>query len=373
MGAPINGKKSKTTQHISFSSNRRFGIELEYNSFDGQNRPPKGEQPAGIYDVSAIVASASPEAGCEVRAWEHTNGNKRWVAKPDSSCGFEVVSPPRKGWAGLKDVCKVVDSLSADERVKADHRCSVHCHAEVADLSESEMASVVAWWVKCEPVILDAMPMSRKRNRYCQCIGMNNTFQHDGTYTDQEIIRRVGDIKYYSFNTHAYCQGSRKTIEFRVIEGGGCKDAYLIKQWVRFLMHFIDLTAKLGRPQPYHEAKDDKERVEITPWTGLGWLDPQEVLTLLGFNNIPMAIPGHRKAVDFTLSKGMQQTRNWFLARLFKFMSRHKPGGMRYYAYQQLNEIVERDKQIFGSFNSDEYLSPTELLEERLFGDDTRF
>jgi hypothetical protein len=54
-------------------------------------------------------------------------------------------------------------------------------------------------------------------------------------------------------------------------------------------------------------------------------------------------------------------------------MSRHKPGGMRYYAYQQLNEIVERDKQIFGSFNSDEYLSPTELLEERLFGDDTRF
>ena len=372
MGAPV-VKKSKNAQHISFSSNRRFGIELEFNSFDGNNRPPKGEQPAGIYEIAEITAKASPEAGCEVRAWEHTNGNKRWVAKPDSSCGMEVVSPPRKGWAGLKDVLKVVDALSADERVKADQRCSVHCHAEVADLTEAELASMVAWWVKCEPVIMDAMPMSRKRNRYCQIIGMNNTFQHDGAYSDQDIIQRVGDVKYYTFNTNQYCRGGRKTVEFRVIEGAGCKDAYLIKQWVRFLMHFIDLTAKLGRPDHYYEPKNDQEKKEITPWTGLVWLDPQDVLSLLGFNNVSVAIPNHRKATEFTLSKGMMQTRNWFLARLVKYMSRHKPGGMRHYAVQELNQIVERDKEINGSFNPDEYLSPSELLSERIFGDGYRF
>jgi len=372
MGAPVTKKKS-ATQHISFTSNRRFGVELELNSFDGLNRPKNADRPAGIDEIAAIVTAASPDCGCEIRAWEHTNGNKRWVAKPDSSCGLEVVSPPRKGWKGLKDVLRVVDGLGADERIKADHRCSVHGHIEVSDLSESELASVICWWVKAEPVIMDAMPMSRKRNRYCQIIGMNNTFQHDGDYSDQDLIQRIGDVKYYSMNTWAYCKGNRKTVEFRTIEGAGCKDAYLVKQWIRFLIHFVEITSKLGRPQPYHEPKGDKDQIEVTPWTGLVWLDPQDVLTLLGFNNIAAPVPGHRKAMEFTLSKGMEQTRSWFLARLVKYMSRHKPGGMRHFAYQELSKVLERHKQANGDFNPDDFLSPSELLDERLFGDDYRY
>lgn len=369
MGVPM----KKRQHHISFESDRRFGIEIELNSFDGNNRPPAGESPQGINDIAAIVSEAS-EFGCEVRAWEHTHNNNRWVAKPDSSCGLEVVSPPVKGWTGLKDVLQVVQRLSEDKRIKADSRCSVHAHLEVADLTSEELASVVAWWVKCEPVIMDAMPMSRKRNRYCQLIGMNNTFQHNGSYTAQDLIQRVGDVKYYSFNTHQYCRGNRKTIEFRTIEGDGCTDAYLVKQWVRFLIHFVAITSKLGLPKPYREPKNDDDRFNITPWTGLSWLDPEHVLTLLCFNNSPAAIPEHRKLTDFSLSKGMTQTRDWFLARLVKFMSPHKPGGMRHFANQQLAQVISRYEDQNGvKFNVEDFLSPSELKAERIFGDDSRY
>ena len=375
MGAPPESDKKKKcgVQHISFKSNRRFGVELELNSFDGQNRPTKGEQPVGIYDIAEIVAKGSPEAGCEVRAWEHTHNNTRWIAKPDSSCGLELCSPPQKGWKGLRDILVVVKGLSAEKKVRSDSRCSVHVHVEVTDLNETQIAAIVGWWVKAEPVIMDAMPMQRKRNRYCQLIGMNNTFQHDGSYTDQEIIQRVGDVKYYSMNTNQYTHGGRKTIEFRTIEGAGCQDAYLIKQWIRFIIHFVEMSAKLGRPQAYHYPKNDEERVCLTPWTGLNWLDPQEVLTFLGFNNRPAAIPGHRKTTEFTLSKGMQQTRNWFLARMIRYMSKHKPGGMRYFAYQQLAEVLERDREQGLVIDPDKHLSQSELSEDQIFGDDFRF
>ena len=38
--------EKKKVEHISFTSPRRFGLELELNAFDGKNRPDGG-QPAG--------------------------------------------------------------------------------------------------------------------------------------------------------------------------------------------------------------------------------------------------------------------------------------------------------------------------------------
>lgn len=375
MGEPIvsNTKKRSNIQNINFNSSRRFGIELELNAFDGENRPPKGEKPKGIDYVANLVAAATPEEGCEIRTYEHTVNNQAWVAKPDSSCGMEVVSPPEKGWSGLKRVLKVVHALQNDPLVKSDRRCSVHLHVEIADLTPAQLASVVAWWIKCEPVIMDAMPMERKRNRYCQLIGMNTTFQHNGEYSDDDLLRKVGDVKYYSLNTNQYVLSDRKTIEFRTMEAAGCKDAYLVKQWVRFLIHFVETAANTKRPLAYHEPKDQDEKMNLTPWTGLCWLDPEHVLTFLGFNNVEMEIPGIRPAREYVLSKGMQQTRNWFLARLMRFMSNHKEGGLRYYAQQQLTKILDRYRESGLDIDPKLHLSPTELQDELIFGEQYKF
>lgn len=367
-----NESKKYKKEHIAFTSGRRFGVELEVNSFDGKDRPPNNEQPKGIDVIAAKVAAICPSEGCEIRAYEHTNNNRCWVAKPDSSCGMEICSPPKKGWVGLSSILEVVKAFQDDPKIKADHRCSVHVHIEVADLTPEQVAAVVAWWVKCEPVLIDAMPLSRKRNRYCQLIGMSNSFQHDGNYTPEELISRVGDVKYYSMNTASYCAGRRKSLEFRTIEGDGCKDAYLVKQWVRFLVHFIEMAASTGLPSQYKEPKSEEEKQNITPWQGLAWLDPIHVLTFLGFNNVPCEIPKLRSIREYTWSNGMSQTRNWFLARLVRFMSKHKPGGMRYYASKQLEGILERERLLGNEINPAIHLSPSELLEEKLFGDNFR-
>jgi len=372
MGEPIVQKKN--AEHISFQSNRRFGIELELNAFDGRNRPDGRDRPLGIEHVAEIVANAVPEVGSEIRPWEHSHRIVKWHIKPDASCGMEVVSPPLKGWAGLKDCLSVVKGLRDDEKVKADQRCSVHVHIDVSDLSETQVANVIRWWIKSEAVILDAMPLERKRNRYCQFIGMNNMFQHNVDYSDKDVIQRCGDLKYYSVNAYWYVNGGdgRRTIEFRTIEAAGCKDPYLVKNWVRFLVHFVERTATLKNPGPYREPKTDKERYEVTPWTSLVWLDPSHVLTLLGFNNVPCRIPGQKVAKEYTLSNGMQQTRNWFICRLMNFMSKHTKGGLRYRAALELEEIVHRYKEQGLTLNPAEHLSPTEL-DECVFGDDFRF
>lgn len=369
-----NSRKKAAPYHISFTSSRRFGIELEVNSFDGESRPPKNQRPAGIEHVSLVVGSAVPDVGSEIRGYEHTDGtSSQWIIKPDSSCGMEIVSPPLKGWNGLKKCLNVVDAIAADPKIQVDRRCSVHVHVEVADLNEAQLASIVAWWIKCEPVFLDAMPLDRKRNRYCQFIGANNMFQHDTNYSNRDLIIKTGDLKYYSMNTRNWVANTRKTVEFRPIEGAGVKDPYLIKNWVRLLIHFLERVSQMQRPQPYYEPKNDQDRCNITPWTSLCWLDPEHVLTLLGFNNIPCSIPDQSLPKEYTLSNGMQQTRNWFLARLQKYMSRHKEGGMRYHAMRELETILQRYREQGLEITPEKHLSPTELAVEQLYGDAYRF
>ena len=356
-------KQQETT--ISFASRRRFGIELEVNAFDGKSRPDDGNPPKGIKEVCDLVNGAS-QHGAVRKGWENTENNASWVVKPDSSCGMEVVSPALCGWDGLKDVLCVVNALSKDERVQADDRCSVHVHCEVADLSEAQLANVISWWVKSELVIMDAMPLRRKRNRYCQLIGMNDVFDHDGNYNSNQIISKVGDVKYYSMNTYHRCRQGRPTIEFRVTEGTGGKDAYLIKQWVRFLIHFVDVASKLPAPKPYLIPEGDNKH--LTPWTGFAWLEPAQVLKMLYFDLNDSELPGLRSHKPFKLSNGLMQTRDWFLGRLYKFMSRHPQGGLRHNAYKDLMEIVSKNERDLIGVESGEFLSPTER-DDSLFND----
>lgn len=355
MGVPAKGKKLPT---LSFSSNRRFGVELEVNAFDKRSRPDGDRRPAGIEEIAKEVGKYC-EQGVEVRGWEHTNGNERWVVKPDSSCGLEIVTPPMKGWSGLLQTCKVVDGLARNPQIEADHRCSVHVHLEVVDLTDVQLATVLAYWIKCEPVFMDLVPPERKRNRYCQFIGLTSKFQHDSVLTPRQLIDELGDVKYYSANTNqmvkAIKQGQKRpTIEIRIAESSGCKDAYLIKNWVRLLIHFIERTKDRSYPIPY---KEDKPVID----NSLLWLDPEDVFTVLGFNG------------EFELSKGLTQTRNWMLARLLRFLSPHTTVGLpRYTAWQQVQDMIKRLAAEGVEIIPEQHLSPADLS-AALYSEDTRY
>lgn len=356
MGANAKAKKGKLPT-LSFNSTRRMGIEIEINAMDGQNRPEgRRDDPVGM-EILMNEVGKHVEEGVQKSGYQHTQGNATWVVKPDSSCGMEVVSPPIKGSLGVTKVVRLVDAFRKNPEIKADRRCSLHAHVEVKDLSQEQIAAVIAWWIKCEPVIMDAMPSIRKRNKYCQFLGLLPLFQVDTVYPPAEIIERVGKVKYYSINAYMMLQTGyeRMTLEFRVGEHEMCKQPYLVKNWLRFVLHFIEMAAAAGLPKNYEPG--DR-------WSGLCWLEPEDVFDFLGFGNNPP---------KYELSNGLVQVRDWFLARLMVHQAKHaEPGLPRYIAHRQVQEMAARFLADGHEINPDRTLHP-EDLETALYDESLRF
>jgi hypothetical protein len=170
----------------------------------------------------------------------------------------------------------------------------------VTDCSRVEVAKILAYWVKCESIFLDSVPNHRKRNRYCQCVGMTDLFEHNTVFDEDLIIKKLGMQKYYTINCYHYYKEDRNTIEFRIVESDGCSDPFLIKNWIRLLIHFIECAK--AAPIPSNYSPNDSA-------SGFCWLDLEDVMKFLGFIG------------DASLSKGMEQTRNWFIARIYKNIS----------------------------------------------------
>ena len=309
---------SKNIQHLSFNRYfRRFGAEIEINSMDGRNKPSHdGELPNGSQYIGNVIASLvpavtsnaefMPKGQVELSKWGHTHHNNIWVVKPDSSCGMEVCSPVLKGTHGINEICTVVDGFAMDSYISADERCSLHLHIEVADLTTEQLAAVLAWWIKCEWVFYHSVPQQRKRNRYCQFIGLTDMFQHNSNCTASQLISKLSNYKYLSINTYHYAKGKRHTIEFRVAENLACMDSTFVRNWIMLLVHFVETAKDKDMPGPYE--KDN-------PWSSWLWLDSIDVFKFLGF------YPGEQY-----LSVEMEVVRNWFLSRLLENINSTLPG-----------------------------------------------
>jgi hypothetical protein len=285
-------------------SYRRFGVEIEINTLDGSARRPdteNGEISLGADILAHIVHKATKER-VEIQSWDYIHNNSDWVIKHDTSCGMEINSPVLKGWTGLKKLVRVAEMIG-ESSLEADRRCSLHVHINISDLSKAQLASVIAYYIKCEHVLFDSFPDHRKNNRYCQFLGMSDMFSHDYRINADDIIHKVSSTKYFSLNAYHFMRGGgftddnsrRLSVEIRMAENTGCVDPYFMKNWIRLLLHFFDVTKNL--PAPYDYTEGD-------PWSGLLWLDTRDVMALLGFDN------------ESHLSEGLKQVRSWFINRL---------------------------------------------------------
>lgn len=336
---------------LMFDSCRRFGAEIEICSFDHRDfkaHPLEGnEMPLGIDEVAETLMTGL-NAHVIVNKWEHTHNNDSWVLKPDSSAGIEVCSPVIKGWRGIRDVCSAVELMKTNPSVAVDDKCGFHIHVEVADFDEKNLGKALAWWVKCESVFMDSVPARRKRNKYCEQVGLNAEFEHDARIDASWLIRFLGEMKYYTINTYHLCKGKRRTLEFRIIEGEGCLDSYLIKNWMRLLIHFVEMAKRAPWPKRYREGDQ---------WTGYLWLDFSDVMKFLKF--------------DQPLSKGLEETRNWFIARIQKNIRESLSGSLsekaRGICTRQVDEFIS---QMGLSNNLSKWLVP-ENLEEALYSKET--
>lgn len=289
-------------EFLSLRSYRRFGAEIEINAFDMRDRPIgylDGKLPDGIHHVGNLVQKVTNDK-VVIHKWSNDHDNQTWIIKPDGSCGMEVCTPVYKGWHGLMRTCRVVDGLKNDKKITSDHRCSFHVHIDVSDLSNELIAAIISWWVKCEPVFMDSVPASRKKNQYCQLIGHTDLFDdiEDGLFSPETLIRRIGVCKYYTMNTFHLVNKKRRTIEFRIMDSECCLDSWMTKNWIRILLHFVERAISRGIPADYQRGNQ---------WSGYCWLDPDEVFDFLGF------MPG-----QYELSPGLEQVRSWFVSRLHK-------------------------------------------------------
>jgi len=140
-------------------------------------------------------------------------------------------------------------------------------------------------------------------------------------------------------------------VEFRIIEGDGCKDPFLINNWIRLLLQFIERSKDMPFPGDYEPGN---------PWSSFCWLEPAETFQLLGFD-----------PAQHELSPGLQQTRNWFMARLQKYMSKDIGTGFRQFAYQDLMTMLDRYKEMGVVITPEKHLSPTDL-KIALYNDEER-
>lgn len=338
---------------ISWNYDRRWGVELELNSLDGQNRPKEGQHPAGIKEVMLLVWKGIGQDGkCDIRGYEHTNNNDGWVLKMDSSCGMEVCTPVMKGWSGLEKLCRVSQVFrNTPEIARVDKRCSVHVHVDISDLITergeitNEFGSVIQHWIKTELVFLDSLPDCRKRNRYCPTVSLRSLFQHDQRITASDLVRKIGQSKYHSFNTNQFVRNGRKTVEFRVIEGEGVINPFLLKNWVRLVVHFVERAMLRPYLEPYRPN-------DAT--TSFLIMDPFDTFTLLGFNP---------ETATEELSPGLKQVRNWFLARLLygaeKTWSRARP-------FKEIQALCDMVRQADGVEINEDWLYP-QNIEEALY------
>lgn len=309
-----------------FNQFRRWGVEVELQSEDQRDFRSfplrDGELPAGCNQIACLIHKITGKS-VDIREWDHNHNNTNWIVKPDSSCGIEVCSPVSQGSLGIDDVCRVIDAFAADPVIDSDHNCSVHAHVEVSDCTREQVAAILTYWIKCEPVFLDAMPANRKYNRFCQPIGALNVVQHDDPVDAESIITCLSDQKYYSINAKHYKLKMRNTVEFRVMDYHTCLNSFHMKNWIKLLVHFVDMVKNKDLPPNY----------DGSCWSSYLWLDPKDVFQVLHFYD--------------PLSEGMQQVRTWFLGRLYqnltteqnpnKFTSVH----LRKKAYEEIRELIE--------------------------------
>lgn len=315
-------------ESLSWTSHRRYGVEIETNADDRRDfqefRLHDGELPLGVHRIGLLINNKIHKEVL-IDRWHHTHNNKFWEIKPDSSCGIEICSPVLRGKAGLDEIVQVIQAIKDDNDTKIDKRCSVHIHFEVRDFTAEEFCKLMCYWTKCEAVFIDAVPHYRKSSRYCQSIshfGVLDVYNNPGGYS---ILDKLGLEKYYSVNAYHYNKKRRETLEFRLLGYESCTDFEGVKNWIILLSHFIDRVKEM-----LHPGKYDPHDI----WSGLCWLNPNELFEILGFDG------------SYSLSTELEEVRDWFLISLYKNVNTGKRGiwspEVRRYSYLQIVDLMEK-------------------------------
>lgn len=316
-------------EYIAFPEKRAYGVELELDYY-----------PISKETIASRIREVDLNHRVTISNWTTNNNNINWYVKEDSSCGWEVASYKCKGIADLLNIAKVAQAIK-DHGGVINVRCGLHIHVEVKDFSPEQIATLVAYWMKIEPVIKEALPPHRLSNKYCQLLR-----EHYSQYANKSDLsskefwdtirpdsygdarRRVAlNIVNYT-RAYDYGDNSRKTVELRLPEG--TLSAYEVKNWVRFFVRFVSFCRKQNFPR--------------NTVTATNLIDALQILGLHG-----------REDSFFLLSKGMRTTKEWFLYRIMqyshnKYLSKQAVGVLNFMWNPLKSYEISKDGSVFTEF-----------------------
>lgn len=218
------------------STNRRFGIEIEFCSVTGNTLKRALEQ-AGI--------------NCSVEDYNHRNSETNWKVVSDGSvqdshghAGLELVSPILSGQAGLeqvKTVAKVMTAIGAT----INSTCGFHVHVDARDLCGADFFSCVKRYQESESIIDGFMPKSRRANNNQFCRSTSRLIERYTRVWDRddkifplskEAVVDQNSDRYYKLNLCAFTRHG--TIEFR--QHSGTIDWQKQLAWIKFCLNFVE-------------------------------------------------------------------------------------------------------------------------------------
>lgn len=201
------------------ASARKFGVEIEYL---GSSR-------------DLLVAMRTVGLECESEGYNH-RVSRAWKIVPDGSIhgGYELVSPPLSGEAGIREVelaCQALQTAGAT----VSRACGLHVHHEVRDLDAPALGRLFRGWSRNQSNINALVAASRRNSQWAQPLSEMEVARVEALRsTDSDVIRRAfsGYIvdRYRALNIASYPRYG--TVEVRQHQGS--LNASKIIAWVRF-------------------------------------------------------------------------------------------------------------------------------------------
>lgn len=216
---------------MSALADRAFGIEVE---FHGNGRD--------LRDFADALRAALPLESVVIRGYCHSDGSA-WDLKTDGSCEYELATPrlTRADWPKFEAAMAALKSMGATVR----EDCGVHVHHELRDArgrrpTWETLRAIVRTWAAFDEPIHNALPASRRANRYCNRLYASTAFSHrlDDAAGLRQSVRQMG--RYMSLNAMNWWRSGR--IEIRAHHGS--LSAEKIGRWVAMTQRILGAALK---------------------------------------------------------------------------------------------------------------------------------
>lgn len=206
-------------------SNRRFGIELE---FECPWEYLKKHAQKHIQKVYGPRKSYSKNDSFESNI--HLD---KWHIKVDGLSTISELTTPVSTQKDLKLIGNVVGGLQQCE-LNPSESCGFHVHIDIPDI---DMYHFMASWMISERAIFSCFPLDRRKSSYCQKINdQPNASRSFISRLLEEKVDTSGHTDAVSFSNYE----ERKTVEIRIAEA--TDDPEFVVNWIEFLLYWIDYT-----------------------------------------------------------------------------------------------------------------------------------